>query len=307
MSNGIENKEKGQEFFIPLSPAQAKLLHELQLNNDQQYNVIQALKQEQAQWAVDGSKEKKLLFKRFKTKEKEWQEKERELSSELRAYATLSEERRTLAILRASEGRLKAQLQDARETIEKLQSPTVEDSKLALQSQVEVNDALMIEVDELAKNLEEAQEQNRRLLTQALDREKSNSKLVAERIRNMQTHNLLREEKELLLKKIQIFEEKDKKREIMLDKLDERAKCLEEIAMKAREQGKIDDQTIETLRQTSREKSQMAIDFREKLDQHKKALAAMTKSLEDATRECSVSAKKNPIIKGKLFKLEKEM
>jgi len=78
----------------------------------------------------------------------------------------------------------------------------------------------------------------------------------------------------------------------MLDKLDERAKCLEEIAMKAREQGKIDDQTIETLRQTSREKSQMAIDFREKLDQHKKALAAMTKSLEDATRECSVSAKK---------------
>lgn len=218
--------------------------------------------------------------------------------SELEAKtATLTEaateEMKDLAAVKASEAKMIKKNEQLNKKLEDLNGKLNTDELAEqLEEQKTMSEELMGALDDLARSYEEMQAQNTRLVVQNKKQEKANVKLATERIKTAKLHALSRQEKETIVNKLNLSNEKSNVQLELLKQAEMRTKLTSEKQAKSEELLEMTQNQLEALRELHREKMQTFERMKDECDKTKRVYKEMKKTHEQEFKNADQQKRK---------------
>ncbi|XP_014280260.1 E3 ubiquitin-protein ligase Bre1 isoform X6 [Halyomorpha halys] len=224
--------------------------------------------------AVNDQKEMKLLLDMYKGVGKEQRDKVQLMAAEKKLRAELDDLRQQLKKVQESkrEERKKLADEDALRKIKHL-----EEQAYQLQKQVATHkqgvcwqeeEALLNEMEVTGQAFEDMQEQNSRLIQQLREKDDANFKLMSERIKSNQLHKLSREEKEALKEQVTTLSTQVEATNIVVRKLEEKERILQNSLATVEKELAVRQQALEMHKRKAIESAQSAADLKLHLEKY---------------------------------------
>ncbi|XP_014280259.1 E3 ubiquitin-protein ligase Bre1 isoform X5 [Halyomorpha halys] len=226
--------------------------------------------------AVNDQKEMKLLLDMYKGVGKEQRDKVQLMAAEKKLRAELDDLRQQLKKVQVQESkreeRKKLADEDALRKIKHL-----EEQAYQLQKQVATHkqgvcwqeeEALLNEMEVTGQAFEDMQEQNSRLIQQLREKDDANFKLMSERIKSNQLHKLSREEKEALKEQVTTLSTQVEATNIVVRKLEEKERILQNSLATVEKELAVRQQALEMHKRKAIESAQSAADLKLHLEKY---------------------------------------
>nr|CAD7200137.1 unnamed protein product [Timema douglasi] len=231
---------------------------------------------------------------------------QKELKLLLDMYKGVSKESRDKVQLMAAEKKIRAELEDVRQQLKKIQDNKREDRKklcdedamrkikqleeqayqlqkqVATQKQVDGSwtssnfnlmrpfeeEALLNEMEVTGQAFEDMQEQNSRLIQQLREKDDANFKLMTERIKTNQLNKLAREEKDVLKEQVATLTTQVEATNIVVRKLEEKERILQNSLATVEKELALRQQAMEMHKRKAIESAQSAADLKLHLEKY---------------------------------------
>ncbi|KAK6625311.1 E3 ubiquitin-protein ligase bre1 [Polyplax serrata] len=270
-------KSEAKEHHNSNSPHQRTKLPESELVRDLKAQLKKALNEQ---------KEMKLLLDMYKGVSKEQRDKVQLMAAEKKTRAEAEDLRQQLKKIQESkrEDRKKLAEDDAIRKIKQLEEQAYQLQKqVATQKQTDGSwtghsnfhlmrpfeeEALLNEMEVTGQAFEEMQEQNSRLIQQLREKDDANFKLMTERIKSNQLHKLSREEKEVLKDQVSTLTTQVEATNVVVRKLEEKERILQNALATAEKELSVRQQAMEMHKRKAIESAQSAADLKLHLEKY---------------------------------------
>lgn len=273
--------------------------------------VVRDLKA-QLKKSINEQKEMKLLLDMYKGVSKEQRDKVQLMASERKLRADLDELRLQLKKLQESkrEDRKKLADEDALRKIKHL-----EEEKYQLQKQMQTHkqgvcwqeeEALLNEMEVTGQAFEDMQEQNSRLIQQLREKDDANFKLMSERIKSNQLHKLSREENEALQEQVTTLTTQVEATNIVVRKLEEKERILQNSLATVEKELALRQQAMEMHKRKAIESAQSAADLKLHLEKYHAQMKEAQQVVAEKTSALEAEAYKTKRLQEEIAQLRRK-
>lgn len=219
--------------------------------------------------ALNDQKEMKLLLDMYKGVSKEQRDKVQLMAAEKKIRAELEDLRLQLRKMQENKREERKRLadDDALRKIKQLEEQAYQlQRQVAAQKQEE--EALLNEMEVTGQAFEDMQEQNSRLIQQLREKDDANFKLMSERIKSNQLHKLAREEKEVLNEQVVTLATQVEAQNQVVRKLEEKERILQNSVATVEKELALRQQAMEVHKRKAIESAQSAADLKLHLEKY---------------------------------------
>lgn len=258
--------------------------------------------------AVNEQKELKLLLDMYKGVNKDKRDKAQLMLIEKKLRAELEELKQQMRRLQESkrEGYKKLADEDALQRIKYL-----EEQNHALQKQVQMHkqeeEALLSEMEVTGQAFEDMQEQNSRLIQQLREKDEANFKLMTERIKSNQLYKVSREEKDVLQEKINMASKQLESVNSVVHKLEEKEKIYQTALSNLEKEMLIRQQALELHKRKAIENAQSAADLKLHLEKYHAQMKEAQQIVSEKTSALEAEAYKNNRLQEEIAQLKRKV
>ncbi|KAG9433082.1 E3 ubiquitin-protein ligase Bre1 isoform X1 [Apis mellifera carnica] len=264
--------------------------------------------------AVNEMKEMKLLLDMYKGVGKEQRDKVQLMAAERKTRAELDELRQQLKKIQESkrEERKKLADEDAQIKIKKL-----EEQAYTLQRQVasqkqncvwfQEEEALLNEMEVTGQAFEDMQEQNSRLIQQLREKDDANFKLMTERIKSNQLHKLAREEKDVLKEQVSTLTTQVEAANVVVRKLEEKERLLQNSLATVEKELALRQQAMEMHKRKAIESAQSAADLKLHLEKYHSQMKEAQQVVAEKTSSLEAEAYKTKRLQEEIAQLRRKV
>lgn len=269
--------------------------------------IIRDLKQ-QLKKSQEAQKEVKLLLDMYKGAPKEQRDKAQLMAAEKKARAEAEELRQQIKKVQDSERKERRKLADE-EAMKKIK--ILEDSLQQLQKQLaaqkQEEDALLNEMEVTGQAFEDMQEQNLRLIQQLREKDDANFKLMSERIKSNQIHKMLREEKDMLAEQVTTLQNQVEAQNQVVRKLEEKERLLQSNVATIEKELSLRQQSTEMQKRKSIESAQSAADLKLHLEKYLSQLKEAQSAVAEKTSSMQQEAFKTKRLQEEIISLRRKV
>lgn len=273
--------------------------------------------------ALNEQKEMKLLLDMYKGVSKDQRDKVQFMATEKKLRAEIEDLRQQLKKIQDSkrEDRKKLADEDAMKKIKIL-----EEQKYELQKQVATQkpadgtwvgynrpfvgsheeEALLNEMEVTGQAFEDMQEQNSRLIQQLREKDDANFKLMSERIKSNQVHKLLREEKQILEDQVSTRDAQIEAMHIVLRKLEEKERILQNTVTTIEKELVLRQQAMEMHKRKAIESAQSAADLKLHLEKYHSQMKEAQQVVAEKTSSLEAEAYKTKRLQEELAQFKRK-
>lgn len=258
--------------------------------------------------AVNEMKEMKLLLDMYKGVGKEQRDKVQLMAAERKTRAELDELRQQIKKIQESkrEERKKLADEDAQIKIKKL-----EEQAYTLQRQVasqkQEEEALLNEMEVTGQAFEDMQEQNSRLIQQLREKDDANFKLMTERIKSNQLHKLAREEKDVLKEQVSTLTTQVEAANVVVRKLEEKERLLQNSLATVEKELALRQQAMEMHKRKAIESAQSAADLKLHLEKYHSQMKEAQQVVAEKTSSLEAEAYKTKRLQEEIAQLRRKV
>ncbi|XP_066601634.1 E3 ubiquitin-protein ligase Bre1 isoform X2 [Prorops nasuta] len=258
--------------------------------------------------AVNEMKEMKLLLDMYKGVGKEQRDKVQLMAAERKTRAELEELRQQIKKIQESkrEERKKLADEDAQIKIKKL-----EEQAYTLQRQVasqkQEEEALLNEMEVTGQAFEDMQEQNSRLIQQLREKDDANFKLMTERIKSNQLHKLAREEKDVLKEQVTTLTTQVEAANVVVRKLEEKERLLQNSLATVEKELALRQQAMEMHKRKAIESAQSAADLKLHLEKYHSQMKEAQQVVAEKTSSLEAEAYKTKRLQEEIAQLRRKV
>ncbi|XP_032674929.1 E3 ubiquitin-protein ligase Bre1 isoform X3 [Odontomachus brunneus] len=258
--------------------------------------------------AVNEMKEMKLLLDMYKGVGKEQRDKVQLMAAERKTRAELEDLRQQIKKIQESkrEERKKLADEDAQIKIKKL-----EDQAYTLQRQVacqkQEEEALLNEMEVTGQAFEDMQEQNSRLIQQLREKDDANFKLMTERIKSNQLHKLAREEKDVLKEQVSTLTTQVEAANVVVRKLEEKERLLQNSLATVEKELALRQQAMEMHKRKAIESAQSAADLKLHLEKYHSQMKEAQQVVAEKTSSLEAEAYKTKRLQEEIAQLRRKV
>nr|XP_050848493.1 E3 ubiquitin-protein ligase Bre1 isoform X3 [Vespula vulgaris] len=258
--------------------------------------------------AVNEMKEMKLLLDMYKGVGKEQRDKVQLMAAERKTRAELEELRQQIKKIQESkrEERKKLADEDAQIKIKKL-----EEQAYTLQRQVasqkQEEEALLNEMEVTGQAFEDMQEQNSRLIQQLREKDDANFKLMTERIKSNQLHKLAREEKDVLKEQVSTLTTQVEAANVVVRKLEEKERLLQNSLATVEKELALRQQAMEMHKRKAIESAQSAADLKLHLEKYHSQMKEAQQVVAEKTSSLEAEAYKTKRLQEEIAQLRRKV
>ncbi|KAF3426495.1 hypothetical protein E2986_14147 [Frieseomelitta varia] len=290
--------------------AESELVRDLkaQLNVIIYIYSLFALDRSNCRKAVNEMKEMKLLLDMYKGVGKEQRDKVQLMAAERKTRAELDELRQQIKKIQESkrEERKKLADEDAQIKIKKL-----EEQAYTLQRQVasqkQEEEALLNEMEVTGQAFEDMQEQNSRLIQQLREKDDANFKLMTERIKSNQLHKLAREEKDVLKEQVSTLTTQVEAANVVVRKLEEKERLLQNSLATVEKELALRQQAMEMHKRKAIESAQSAADLKLHLEKYHSQMKEAQQVVAEKTSSLEAEAYKTKRLQEEIAQLRRKV
>ncbi|XP_043282592.1 E3 ubiquitin-protein ligase Bre1 isoform X2 [Venturia canescens] len=264
--------------------------------------------------AVNEMKEMKLLLDMYKGVGKEQRDKVQLMAAERKTRAEVDELRQQIKKIQESkrEERKKLADEDAQIKIKKL-----EEQAYTLQRQVasqkqncvwlQEEEALLNEMEVTGQAFEDMQEQNSRLIQQLREKDDANFKLMTERIKSNQLHKLAREEKDVLKEQVTTLTTQVEAANVVVRKLEEKERLLQNSLATVEKELALRQQAMEMHKRKAIESAQSAADLKLHLEKYHSQMKEAQQVVAEKTSSLEAEAYKTKRLQEEIAQLRRKV
>ncbi|XP_076382913.1 E3 ubiquitin-protein ligase Bre1 isoform X2 [Megalopta genalis] len=258
--------------------------------------------------AVNEMKEMKLLLDMYKGVGKEQRDKVQLMAAERKTRAELEELRQQIKKIQESkrEERKKLADEDAQIKIKKL-----EEQAYTLQRQVasqkQEEEALLNEMEVTGQAFEDMQDQNSRLIQQLREKDDANFKLMTERIKSNQLHKLAREEKDVLKEQVSTLTTQVEAANVVVRKLEEKERLLQNSLATVEKELALRQQAMEMHKRKAIESAQSAADLKLHLEKYHSQMKEAQQVVAEKTSSLEAEAYKTKRLQEEIAQLRRKV
>ncbi|XP_058803986.1 E3 ubiquitin-protein ligase Bre1 isoform X3 [Phymastichus coffea] len=261
--------------------------------------------------AVNDMKEMKLLLDMYKSLSKEQRDKAQLMAAERKTRAELEEVKQQLKKIQVNmdgkrEERKKLADEDAQIKIKKL-----EEQAYSLQRQVatqkQEEEALLNEMEVTGQAFEDMQEQNSRLIQQLREKDDANFKLMTERIKSNQLHKLAREEKDVLKEQVLTLTTQVEAANVVVRKLEEKERLLQNSLATVEKELALRQQAMEMHKRKAIESAQSAADLKLHLEKYHSQMKEAQQVVAEKTSSLEAEAYKTKRLQEEIAQLRRKV
>ncbi|KMQ93884.1 e3 ubiquitin-protein ligase bre1 [Lasius niger] len=258
--------------------------------------------------AVNEMKEMKLLLDMYKGVGKEQRDKVQLMAAERKTRAELEDLRQQVKKIQESkrEERKKLADEDAQIKIKKL-----EEQAYNLQRQVagqkQEEEALLNEMEVTGQAFEDMQEQNSRLIQQLREKDDANFKLMTERIKSNQLHKLAREEKDVLKEQVSTLTTQVEAANVVVRKLEEKERLLQNSLATVEKELALRQQAMEMHKRKAIESAQSAADLKLHLEKYHSQMKEAQQVVAEKTSSLEAEAYKTKRLQEEIAQLRRKV
>ncbi|CAD7006604.1 E3 ubiquitin-protein ligase Bre1 [Ceratitis capitata] len=278
--------------------------------------------------ALNDQKEMKLLLDMYKGVSKDQRDKVQLMATEKKLRSEIEELRQQLKKLQESKREERKKLADE-EALRKIKQ--LEEQKYELQKQVasqkpventwggpgganyarpfvgsHEEEALLNEMEVTGQAFEDMQEQNSRLIQQLREKDDANFKLMSERIKANQMHNLLREEKQILVDQMSTRDTQIEAMHIVLRKLEEKERSLQATVATIEKELMLRQQAMEMHKRKAIESAQSAADLKLHLEKYHSQMKEAQQVVAEKTSSLEAEAYKTKRLQEELAQFKRK-
>lgn len=258
--------------------------------------------------AVNEMKEMKLLLDMYKGVGKEQRDKVQLMAAERKTRAEVEELRQQIKKIQENkrEERKKLADEDAQIKIKKL-----EEQAFTLQRQVasqkQEEEALLNEMEVTGQAFEDMQEQNSRLIQQLREKDDANFKLMTERIKSNQLHKLAREEKDVLKEQVSTLTTQVEAANVVVRKLEEKERLLQNSLATVEKELALRQQAMEMHKRKAIESAQSAADLKLHLEKYHSQMKEAQQVVAEKTSSLEAEAYKTKRLQEEIAQLRRKV
>ncbi|XP_053955825.1 E3 ubiquitin-protein ligase Bre1 isoform X1 [Anastrepha ludens] len=278
--------------------------------------------------ALNDQKEMKLLLDMYKGVSKDQRDKVQLMATEKKLRSEIEELRQQLKKIQESKREERKKLADE-EAMRKIKQ--LEEQKYELQKQVanqkpventwggpggtnyarpfvgsHEEEALLNEMEVTGQAFEDMQEQNSRLIQQLREKDDANFKLMSERIKANQMHNLLREEKQILVEQMTTRDTQIEAMHIVLRKLEEKERSLQATVATIEKELILRQQAMEMHKRKAIESAQSAADLKLHLEKYHSQMKEAQQVVAEKTSSLEAEAYKTKRLQEELAQFKRK-
>lgn len=287
--------------------------------------------------ALNDQKEMKLLLDMYKGVSKDQRDKVQLMATEKKLRSEIEELRQQLKKIQESKREERKKLADE-EALRKIKQ--LEEQKYELQKQVasqkpvenawggpsgpggpggpgganyarpfvgsHEEEALLNEMEVTGQAFEDMQEQNSRLIQQLREKDDANFKLMSERIKANQMHNLLREEKQILVDQMTTRDTQIEAMHIVLRKLEEKERSLQATVATIEKELMLRQQAMEMHKRKAIESAQSAADLKLHLEKYHSQMKEAQQVVAEKTSSLEAEAYKTKRLQEELAQFKRK-
>ncbi|XP_014224844.1 E3 ubiquitin-protein ligase Bre1 isoform X1 [Trichogramma pretiosum] len=270
--------------------------------------------------AVNEMKEMKLLLDMYKGLGKEQRDKAQLMAAERKTRAELEELRQQIKKIQENkrEERKKLADEDAQLKIKKLEEQTFSlQRQVATQKQksnVECStllmgeeEALLNEMEVTGQAFEDMQEQNSRLIQQLREKDDANFKLMTERIKSNQLHKLAREEKDVLKEHVSTLTTQVEAANVVVRKLEDKERLLQNSLATVEKELALRQQAMEMHKRKAIESAQSAADLKLHLEKYHSQMKEAQQVVAEKTSSLEAEAYKTKRLQEEIAQLRRKV
>lgn len=240
---------------------------------------------------------------------------QKDLKLLLDMHKNLNKDKRDKAQLMLIEKKLRAELEDLKQQMRRIQESKregykkladedalqrikyLEEQNHGLQKQVQMHkqeeEALLSEMEVTGQAFEDMQEQNSRLIQQLREKDEANFKLMTERIKSNQLYKVSRDEKEGLQEMINVMNKQLDSVNMVVHKLEEKEKIYQTALNNLEKEMLIRQQTLELHKRKAIENAQSAADLKLHLEKYHAQMKEAQQIVSEKTSSLEAEAYKN--------------
>lgn len=269
--------------------------------------IIRDLKQ-QLKKSQEAQKEVKLLLDMYKGAPKEQRDKAQLMAAEKKARAEAEELRQQIKKVQDSERKERRKLADE-EAMKKIKilEDTLQQLQKTLAAQKQEEDALLNEMEVTGQAFEDMQEQNLRLIQQLREKDDANFKLMSERIKSNQIHKMLREEKDMLAEQVTTLQNQVEAQNQVVRKLEEKERLLQSNVATIEKELSLRQQSTEMQKRKSIESAQSAADLKLHLEKYLSQLKEAQSAVAEKTSSMQQEAFKTKRLQEEIISLRRKV
>ncbi|XP_044003276.1 E3 ubiquitin-protein ligase Bre1 isoform X1 [Aphidius gifuensis] len=268
---------------------------------------------------VNEMKEMKLLLDMYKGVGKEQRDKVQLMAAERKTRAELEDLRQQLKKIQTfelqenkREERKKLADEDAQIKIKKLEEQTYTlQRQVASQKQncvwLQEEEALLSEMEVTGQAFEDMQEQNSRLIQQLREKDDANFKLMTERIKSNQLHKLAREEKEVLKEQVITLTTQVEAANVVVRKLEEKERLLQNSLATVEKELALRQQAMEMHKRKAIESAQSAADLKLHLEKYHSQMKEAQQVVAEKTSSLEAEAYKTKRLQEEIAQLRRKV
>ncbi|XP_067012730.1 E3 ubiquitin-protein ligase Bre1 isoform X2 [Anabrus simplex] len=274
--------------------------------------------------AVNDQKEMKLLLDMYKGVSKEQRDKVQLMAAEKKTRAELEDVRQQLKKMQENkrEERKKLCDEDAMRKIKQLEDQVYQLQKqVATQKQVDGSwtsqsnfslmrpfeeEALLNEMEVTGQAFEDMQEQNSRLIQQLREKDDANFKLMSERIKSNQLHKLAREEKDVLKEQVATLTTQVEATNVVVRKLEEKERILQNSLATVEKELALRQQAMEMHKRKAIESAQSAADLKLHLEKYHAQMKEAQQVVAEKTSALEAEAYKTKRLQEEIAQLRRK-
>ncbi|XP_058803984.1 E3 ubiquitin-protein ligase Bre1 isoform X1 [Phymastichus coffea] len=267
--------------------------------------------------AVNDMKEMKLLLDMYKSLSKEQRDKAQLMAAERKTRAELEEVKQQLKKIQVNmdgkrEERKKLADEDAQIKIKKLEEQAYSlQRQVATQKQDRVflqeEEALLNEMEVTGQAFEDMQEQNSRLIQQLREKDDANFKLMTERIKSNQLHKLAREEKDVLKEQVLTLTTQVEAANVVVRKLEEKERLLQNSLATVEKELALRQQAMEMHKRKAIESAQSAADLKLHLEKYHSQMKEAQQVVAEKTSSLEAEAYKTKRLQEEIAQLRRKV
>ncbi|XP_044003278.1 E3 ubiquitin-protein ligase Bre1 isoform X3 [Aphidius gifuensis] len=262
---------------------------------------------------VNEMKEMKLLLDMYKGVGKEQRDKVQLMAAERKTRAELEDLRQQLKKIQTfelqenkREERKKLADEDAQIKIKKLEEQTYTLQR-QVASQKQEEEALLSEMEVTGQAFEDMQEQNSRLIQQLREKDDANFKLMTERIKSNQLHKLAREEKEVLKEQVITLTTQVEAANVVVRKLEEKERLLQNSLATVEKELALRQQAMEMHKRKAIESAQSAADLKLHLEKYHSQMKEAQQVVAEKTSSLEAEAYKTKRLQEEIAQLRRKV
>ncbi|XP_014224845.1 E3 ubiquitin-protein ligase Bre1 isoform X2 [Trichogramma pretiosum] len=264
--------------------------------------------------AVNEMKEMKLLLDMYKGLGKEQRDKAQLMAAERKTRAELEELRQQIKKIQENkrEERKKLADEDAQLKIKKLEEQTFSlQRQVATQKQnctwLQEEEALLNEMEVTGQAFEDMQEQNSRLIQQLREKDDANFKLMTERIKSNQLHKLAREEKDVLKEHVSTLTTQVEAANVVVRKLEDKERLLQNSLATVEKELALRQQAMEMHKRKAIESAQSAADLKLHLEKYHSQMKEAQQVVAEKTSSLEAEAYKTKRLQEEIAQLRRKV